>query len=176
MEATKKKRLKLKEGDIFTIPIDDHTHGYGQIVKIPDRYSFIMIVFEGRWGNDEIITIDMIVQNKVLFLGFTTDALLYHGKWVIIGNSTLNLSSIVMPYFKLGLPLESQSLVNYNLHIIRPATSEEAKLLSYHSSASPIGYQKALQAYYGLIEYSFEPQFHYKHITETLSKLNLLVN
>ena len=36
-DKPKKKRLKLKEGDVFTIPIDDNTQGYGQIVNIPDK-------------------------------------------------------------------------------------------------------------------------------------------
>lgn len=81
-----------------------------------------------------------------------------------------------MPYFKLGLPSEPQKLVNYKLEEVRPVTSNEAQLLSFHSSNSPIGYQKALQAHYGLIEYDLEQQFQYKHIISTLSKLNLLSN
>jgi len=175
-EATKKKRLRIKEGDIFTIPIDDQTQGYGQIVKIPDKYSFIMAVFEGRWNKNETAPLEEIIKKQVLFLGFTTDALLFHGRWVIVGNVASNLPSFTLPFFKLGLPSEPQKLVNYKLDEIRLVTSEESKLLAFHSSSSPIGYQKALQAHYKLIEYDLGQIFQYKHMVNTLAKLNLLPN
>ncbi|WP_323519620.1 Imm26 family immunity protein [Mucilaginibacter sp. 10I4] len=176
MEAIKKKRLKIKEGDIFTIPIDEQTQGYGQIVKIPNKHSFIMAVFEGRWDKNETVSLEEIIKKQTLFLGFTTDALLFHGRWVIVGNIISNLSSFTMPFFKLGLPSEPQKLVNYNLDEIRLATPEESKLLAFHSSSSPIGYQKALQAHYGLIEYDLDQVFQYKHLVNTLAKLDLLPN
>lgn len=176
MDAIKKKRLRLKEGDVFTIPIDEVTHGYGQIVKMPDKYSFIMAVFEGRWDNEKTVSIEEIIKRKILFLGFSTDALLYHGRWVIIGNIISNLLSITMPYFKLGLPSEPQKLVNYKVEVIRLATPEEAKLLNYHHSMSPMGYQKELQAYYGVIKWESDIKYNYKHIVNTLAKLNLLPN
>ncbi len=49
MEVIKKKPLRLKEGDMFTIPIDELTKGYGQIVKIPHKSSLFICIFEGRW-------------------------------------------------------------------------------------------------------------------------------
>ena len=176
MEAIKKKRLKLKEGDIFTIPIDEQTQGYGQITKIPDKHSLIIAVFEGRSDKNKIPALEDIIKNQVLFYGFTTDALLFHGRWVIIGNVTSNLTSFIMPYFKLGLPSEPQTLINYKVETIRLATLEEAKLLNRHHSMSPMGYQKELQAYYGVIEWESDIKYNYKHIVDTLSKLDLLPN
>ena len=176
MEAIKKKRLRLKEGDVFTIPIDEQTRGYGQIVKIPDKHSFIIAIFEGRWDKNESVLLDEIIKSSILYFGFTTDALLFHGRWVIIGNIKSNLSSFTMPYFKLGLPSEPQKLINYKVEVIRMATPEEAKLLDRHHSRSPIGYQNMLQAHYGIGECEQELKYNYHHIVSTLAKLNLLAN
>src|SRR5271170_5592827 len=97
-----KKRPKIKEGDVFSIPIDETTQGYGQIVKIPRKNVFIMIVFEGRWLIEQEIELVDIIKQNILFFGFTTDALFYHGYWKIIGNITSNLLSITMPFYKVG--------------------------------------------------------------------------
>ena len=175
MDAAKKKRLRLKEGDIFTIPIDENTQGHGQIVKIPDKHSFIMVVFEGRSNKNEPVTLDVIVQAPILFIGFTTDALLWHGRWIIIGNISGNLELIVIPYyFRIGLPTEPQQLINYKVEILRMATEQESKLLYRHHSMSPIGYQKMLQAHYGIGDLDKEDiAYDYKHIIDVYTKLNL---
>ncbi|WP_169472389.1 Imm26 family immunity protein [Pedobacter hiemivivus] len=169
----KRKPLRLKEGDVFTVPIDETTKGYGQIVKIPNKSKLLICVFEGRWDINEEQEISKMVKQPILFLGFTSDALLFHRKWVIIGNITTNLPSITMPLFKLAFPPETK-LVNYKLEILRKATPLEDKLLPFQSSNSPIGYQKALQAYYDLLDYDLGKEFEYKHIVSTLIKLNLL--
>lgn len=143
MVVTKKKHIN--EGDLFTIPIDDNTQGYGQIVEVPRKDALLVVVFQGRWPMDQEVKLEEIIKQKILFLGFTTDALIYHGKWVITGNSKANLSSIVMPYFKVAFPPETK-LLNYRLEFIRMAAPEEDRLLNFHHSMSPMGYQKELQA------------------------------
>jgi hypothetical protein len=173
MEVIKKKPLRLKEGDVFTIPIDELTKGYGQIVKIPHKSSLFICVFEGRWDINEEQEISKIVKQPILFLGFTSDALFFHNRWVIIGNITTNLPSITMPLFKLGFPPETK-LINYKLEILRQATSLEDKLLPFQSSLSPMGYQKELQAYYDVVAWNSDIKYQYKHIVDTLVKLNLL--
>ena len=175
MTTIKTKRISIKEGDIFTIPIDEHTQGYGQIVKMPNKYEFIMIVFEGKWPVEREIKLDNVVNQTVLFLGYTTDTLLNLGRWKIVGNSVLNLSSITMPYYKLAFPPETK-LVNYKLDFVRMATPEEDKLLNFQSSRSPIGYQNMLQAHYGIGQCEEELKYNYKHIVNTMAKLNLLPN
>lgn len=88
MEA-KGKRLKFKEGDIFSIPIDDETTGYGQIVKIPNKSQLFIAVFSARWKKVSKIDLAEIISSNILFLGHTTDALLFHNRWFVIGNLTI---------------------------------------------------------------------------------------
>lgn len=171
----KKKRISIKEGDVFTIPIDAETQGYGQIVKIPSKYDFIMIVFEGKWPLKQEVQLSQLVKRNILFFGFTTDTLLNLGRWNIIGNITSNLSCIIMPYYKVGFSPETK-LINYKVEVIRMATSEEDKLLPFHSSMSPMGYQKELQAYYGVIKWEADMIYNYQHMVNTLTQLNLLLN
>ena len=92
------KRLmkKLKIGDIFTIPINDDKTGFGQIIKIPNKSNFIIVVFKQVYSGKDWPGLDEIIQDDILFLGYTMDALLYHKYWQIIGNKSSNLDSIIL--------------------------------------------------------------------------------
>lgn len=169
------KRIEIKEGDIFTIPIDEQTQGYGQIVKIPSRYDFIMVVFDGKWHVQQNIDLTQIVKQQILYIGYTTDTLLNIGRWRIIGNIISNLKTITMPFYKLAFSPETK-LINYKLDIIRLATFEEDQLLPFQHSMSPMGYQKELQAYYNVTEWKADIKYNYKHMVNILAKLKLLPN
>jgi len=134
-----------------------------------------MVVFEGKWSKNDTVSIVAIINTPILFIGFTSDALLYHGRWIIIGNIISNLDSIVIPYyFKVGLPTEPQQLINYKLDVLRIATQQESDLLYRHHSMSPIGYQKMLQAYYDIGDLDNEDiKYNYKHIIDIYTQLNL---
>lgn len=80
--------MKLKVGDIFTIPVSEEKTGFGQIVNIPNRNNFIIIVFEKIYTGKEWPDIGEIMNDRILFLGYTLDAKLYHKHWKIIGNNT----------------------------------------------------------------------------------------
>jgi Immunity protein 26 len=139
---------KLKVGDIFKIPISNDFDGFGQIINIPlTNNVFIIIVFDKIYDNRKILNIDEILNNKILFLGYTMDALLYHKHWTVIGNQTMNISKIKLPYFKLGIPPDMK-IVDYKGGKIRKATKEEFEKLDYETSIAPIRYENALKAFH----------------------------
>jgi hypothetical protein len=140
---------KLKIGDIFTIPVSDDKNGFGQIIKIPNKHNFIIIVFDGLYSGFEWPSTNEIIQNKILFLGYTMDALFYHEYWNIIGNEFQNLEKIELPYFKLGTTT-STVIVDYKGDKVRKATKIEDENLSYLTVSAPICYELALKAYYKL--------------------------
>jgi Immunity protein 26 len=149
------KRFKLKEGDIFTIPIDNNEFGLGQIVYMPShKHNFIMIVFDKRYKAKEEILINSIEEFKILFLGYTVDAKLYNKDWVIVGNNNANLSNVKLPVFKLGLPNDDYPdgarLVNYKGDIIGNIGRDIFDKLTYQFEVGPVRFQNALKAYYGL--------------------------
>ena len=46
--------MKLKAGDLFTIPINEEKYGFGQIVALPNKHNFIIIVFDKVYTGKEL--------------------------------------------------------------------------------------------------------------------------
>jgi hypothetical protein len=144
--------MKLKVGDVFTIPISDDKTGFGQIIKIPNKSNFIIIVFKQAYPDKDWPSTDEIIKDEILFLGYTMDALFYHKYWHIIGNNTSNLNKISLPYFKLGTPPDMK-IVNFKGDKVRKANKSEFDNLEYETVVAPVGYEAALQAYHKLAEW-----------------------
>lgn len=143
---------KLSRGDIFTIPIDEETIGHGQIVFTRSQ-NFLIIVFEGRWGENISPNLDDIVNSKILFMGYTMDAKLYHKHWVVIGNLEKNLEHIQLPLYKLGTPPDEIFLLDHTGAKLRPCSESEFSKLKYLKVVAPIRYEKALKANYGVADW-----------------------
>jgi hypothetical protein len=146
---------KLNVGDVFTIPLDDKNDsrvGFGQIIKIPNKHNFIIVVFKQIFCSQDFPSIDKIIEDKILFLGYTMDALIYHKYWQIIGNKTSNLAEIKLPYYKLGTPPD-MNIVDYQGNIFRSASKSEFDNLEYKTVAAPVRYENALKAYYKMAEW-----------------------
>lgn len=155
------KRFKLKEGDIFTIPLEKNEVGIGQIISFPrHQHNFIMIVFDKKFKSIESIDLSKINSYKILLLGYTVDAKLYHKDWVIIDNITENISKISLPYFKLGLPNDDYPdgarLVDYKGNVLANINRDIFDKLMFQTEVGPIRFEKALRAHFGLQEWISE--------------------
>jgi hypothetical protein len=96
---------------------------------------------------DECPIIDLLVQNEVALTGWTTDALVYHGKWKVVAQE-LSLPPLPLPNFK--VEQEGRTYVtDVNGDFIGLATAAEQELLDYRFSRSPIGFQRAFEAMHG---------------------------
>jgi hypothetical protein len=144
--------MKLKPGDIFTIPISEEKSGFGQIIFIPNKNNFIIEVFEKVYTGHEWPSLKEIINDKILFFGYTMDALLYHKYWKIIGNDSSNLKKIKLPFYKLGTAPDYK-LVDYRGKVIGKINGDKFEKLSYQEIIAPIRYENALKAYYGLEEW-----------------------
>lgn len=144
--------MKLRPGDIFTIPVDEEKTGFGQIINIPNKNNFLIVVFERVYSGREWPSLKEIIQDRVLFLGYTMDALLYHKEWRIIGNDSSNLSKIKLPYFKLGTAPD-MNIVTFKGDVVRRASKEEYDNLEYETVIAPVRYENALKAYHKLDEW-----------------------
>ncbi|TWI83949.1 immunity protein 26 of polymorphic toxin system [Lacibacter cauensis] len=143
-------RIKLKEGDIFSIELDDKHVGFGQILI--KKGTLFIIVFAESYDKNHIPELKEIIKPIPLLMGETMDALLYDGDdWKIVGSSIENLNQYPLPYYKVGLPTEIIYVVNHLGERLRPATSEEIKTLNYQASYAPIRFENALKAYHKLI-------------------------
>ncbi len=162
------KRFKLNVGDIFTIPLAENEVGFGQIICFPrTKDVFIMVVFDAKiaFSYTKEYNMEEIVTSKILFLGYSTDAKLYHKDWEVIGNYTSNISAIVMPYHRLGTPPGDIYLTNYKSERVCEIDEETFNKLNYLTNYAPIRYENALKAYFGLQEWKEEDydKLLYKH-------------
>jgi hypothetical protein len=148
--------MKLKEGDVFTIPLNEEETGFGQVVAFPDKSSFIIAVFDYKQKLETDYDLEKICKSKIIFLGGTFDGKLYHKHWVIIGNYKNNLHSIIIPTYKIGTPPGELFAVDYKGKKLRPITNEEFHMLDFQSYASPIRYENGLKAYYGFQDWNSE--------------------
>ncbi len=144
--------MKLKVGDIFTIPITNEKTGFGQIFIIPNQNNFIIVVFEKVYTGQDWPSLNEIIVDKILFFGYTMDALLYHKYWQIIGNNSSNLDKIKLPYYKIGTPPDCK-LVDYKGKVIGKISKDKFEKISYQEIIAPVRYENALKAYYKLEEW-----------------------
>ncbi len=161
--------MKIKEGDIFTIPVTEGKVGCGQIVSIPNKNNFIIVVFESIYSNENLPNLDAVVNDEIVFFGYTMDALLYHKEWKIFGNDLENIDTIKFPYYKLGTPPNIR-IVNYVGDEIRSASQYEFDNLNYKTVVAPIRYELALKAYHKFIQWDTDfDDLLYKKVIESIS-------
>jgi Immunity protein 26 len=144
--------MKLRVGDVFTIPIDNIRVGFGQLISMPNKDSLIIAVFDFSCLKENEYFMDKICESEIIFLGYTLDAKLYHKHWVIIGNYTNNINNIYLPYFKIGSP-PNIHITNYKGESIRRAENSEFDSFNYLSIVAPIRYENALKAHNNLMEW-----------------------
>lgn len=138
-----------KVGDIFEFSINENSTSYGQIIKVLDDSTLVVIVFESQYKNRPSIC--ELLEDRVLLYGITLDAKLYNKDWKIIASETRNLSTIKSPYFKIGT--SPVFIENIDKQIIREATEKEIERLVYRTIVAPVRFELALKGYYKQIEW-----------------------
>ncbi|BFO67000.1 Imm26 family immunity protein [Chryseobacterium sp. KCF3-3] len=147
------KRFKLNEGDIFAIPLGNNEFGIGQIINFPKTSdAFIVIIFDRKIDDLEKYADLKIEDLKIIFLGYTFDAKLYYKDWLIIGNYMDNITSIHLPFFKLGTSDDAR-LVDYKSKVLKHIDESQFNKLTYKSEIAPIRFENALKAHFGLQEW-----------------------
>src|SRR5215207_1084563 len=142
--GAKKRYSKPKVGDVFDVPAPDGRRGIGQVVRAGGVPYVIILrdLFEDRPPPVEL------VAKEILLAAWTTDALFFHGRWVVVGNCPVVEDRIPYPSY---LVLINGELVveDFNGASRRLATPDDLRLLHYRTTYSPITLQKALLAQNG---------------------------
>jgi len=142
---------KVKKGDIFEIPSPDGRHGYGQVI-VGGTAFYVAILAELYQGQPDL---DEMLKGAVLLVGWTLDALIYHGRWKIVGNRPPISARVPFPSYKVrvkGMP----HVHDFNGENYRPATAHDWELLDNKTIVSAIRYQNALLAHHDLERYRLE--------------------
>lgn len=143
-------RLKLKIGDVFSLPIDDERVGFGQIVATYGKDAYYFAIFDSVAAAGTSIDLDKALNERIVFLALSLDAKLAVGHWSVVGNRPVRPGT-PLPAFKeaVGGP-ERIDVVDYSGQRRRPAQGAEADLLPNRKVVAPVRLEKALRAKHGL--------------------------
>lgn len=149
MGKVRRSSIRVNAGDIFEIRLPDGRNGYGQVIIASD--VLYVVVFRDVYAS--LPDLDDLIKKDILLVGWTVDALIYHGEWKIIGNRQPISAPVPFPSYKVSLNGESyvHGFAGKNR---RPATAEDWELLDYKTTVAPIRYQRALLAHHGVGEWT----------------------
>lgn len=148
---SKSRNPKLREGDVFAIPLSDDRVTVGQSVCHDGAGIHFLAAFGGSFESMTDIDIDAAIAESIVFLALSADALVYHGRWPVIGTRPVQ-DDLPFPAYKVGT-LDGVLLMDYRGERSRNATSAEAAEFPYSVTVAPIRLQRALQALHGLAEW-----------------------
>ena len=158
--ATRRKRGNLKVGDVFEMEMPDGRLGYGAIL-IARKILYVIVL---RDLYEERPPMSALVSAPVALVGWTMDALIYHGRWKIAFRGYPDRSDIPYPNWKVEVSGALQT-TNFAGDLLGPCRADEVDLLDFKFSYSPIVYQSALEAVHGLGEWKAD----YEELTPPLA-------
>lgn len=144
------KKIRVKVGDVFQIPIDDSHISFGQVL-VNNSGVLRIATFKKKYKLSDTPSIEQIVTEPILLLTDTMDAKIWSGDWKVYGNTNVISDSLPKPRFKLGM--EPVYITNYEQTRKRIASADEANILDHKFSVSPIRIQNGRQAYFGIKEW-----------------------
>ena len=143
------KTVKLNDGDVFQIPIDEANCAFGQVIYAnPKLFPIYIVVFEPEFKLDQDPHLEAICNSKTALVGGSTGARIDHGYWKIVGNTKPDISRIPRPKFKTNIR-NKPVLVDFDGKVIRKAKPRDT--IKYHNiwSVSPMAFEKAIKAIHG---------------------------
>jgi hypothetical protein len=151
-KTTRRKRVKLTDGDVFEFAVPDGQLGYGIILKqggLKNGGTPYIAMFSSV--HEKRPDLDKVVSEDVILAGWTMDALVYHGRWTVIAHD-MPLPRVPFPNFKVQSG-EKFYVTDVDGQRIGEATKAEIKLLDYKFSLAPVGFQHAFEALHGFGEW-----------------------
>ena|GEM_PF-3296317 len=150
--GTKRKRMKLREGDVLELTLPDGRLRYGVIIDrgvLSSGGTPYIAVFGSAFAKRPEAS--QLASEGVALAGWTTDALVYHDKWKVIAND-LPLPALPMPNFKVGQGGDV-FVTDYRGKFIDHATARERELLDFQFSVTAAIFQDAFEALHGFGEW-----------------------
>jgi len=147
-ETKRRKRVSLKEGDVFEFTVADGRLGYGVIV-LGGMVPYVVIL-KNLWQSRPLLS--ELAEDEIALVGTTMDALVYHGRWVVVYSGFPIPTDVPFPNWRVQIDgvERTTDFEGERYWAMRP---EEVGLLDYKFSRSPIAYQDALEAIHGLGEW-----------------------
>lgn len=87
-QMVKRRRIKLKEGDILQFGLPDGRFGYAVVVDhgvLPSGGTPYIAVFASAYTG--VPDVAKLAEDTLALAGWTTDALVYHNQWKVVGHA-----------------------------------------------------------------------------------------
>lgn len=91
-------RVRLKIGDVFTVPIDENRTGVGQGVGTYGKDAYYLAIFDVA-APVGAVDVDAALDSRVLFLALSMDAKVAAGHWAVVDNRSVR-SDMPLPAYK----------------------------------------------------------------------------
>ena len=146
------RKPKAAVGDIFQIPLDEARVAYGQVVAINTGPGPLYVIIFGRaWPRESNPDPAAIVADKIELVAPTMDALIWHGRWPIVGNLHPDLTRVPFPSYRITIGSADRWYVeSFDHKRRRPAQPAELERLTNPTSFAPIRLQNAIAAVHRL--------------------------
>ncbi len=143
--AKNTKHVKLKAGDVFEMPLANGGLGYG-VAILGGGTPYIIVL---RTLHTERPHIDVLASDAIALVGWTMDALVFHGRWSVVFSDYPARNDVPYPNWKVHISGEMHTTDSAG-NVLGPATLAEINLLDNQSSRAPIAFQNALEALHDL--------------------------
>lgn len=142
-------RAKLKIGDVFLVPVEDAKSAVCQIAE-RDRLDRLFVATFAQLVLPESDEIRGILGTDIVLLGLTMDARLRTGDWRLCGNYRI-VQWMPLPAYKLRVGAEATPAVeDFRGTRSRRASSEEFDQLPFRKIVSPMLFELAVRAHFGV--------------------------
>ena len=162
----KPKSLKLKAGDVFELEVPDGRLGYGVVIFPNSGAPYIIILRSLHRAQPSRA---QLAADEIALVGWTMDALIYHGRWRVVGHDFATRMDIPAPNFKVGI--EGRMYVtDVTGVVLDEAALEEGDLLDYQFSRAPVAFQQAFEAMHGFGEWKDD----YEKLTPSYARRRMI--
>lgn len=139
----------VRAGDVFVIPVEDEEVAVGQVLNVRLGAELLVAVMQGTCRRDEAMIVAR--SRAVVLMGLTMDALLHHGRWIVVGHSEPR-RDVPMPTFKVAVAPGRFVEESLDGSKVRDVSRSEAERMPFRKVVAPIRIDKAAKALLG-----FEP-------------------
>lgn len=142
--------MRLRVGDVFSVPLDDRSFGVGQVVATFGKNAYFLALFAPAFAREERLDLEQALGSPVALLALSLDAKIAAGDWVVLGNEPV-AHDLPLPAYKemVGGP-ERVDVVDFSGERRRRAQGDEAERLPNRKIVAPVRLEKALKAKHGL--------------------------
>jgi hypothetical protein len=129
------KRIKVKIGDIYALPLGNGKYAYAHLIDITPYNYFVVYDYKSSTFPE----VQNLVKKKIIVLTNTVDVFIKDLRWLFVGNISPP-SGVIIPNFIVSRLKDGKvqmMVVDYHGNYLGVATEIDQKTLHYQSSVSP---------------------------------------